>query len=132
MTYTDAAESAENTEVSNTDAADTGISVAVKTIAGYNVLSRQAVERGELVEQMVFADLAAAYATELDAQVAGRCRRAGRHPHDHVHVDQSDRGVGVGEIGRLSRPHPLTAVHRPDRLCDASSPLGVVAGGTVH
>lgn len=68
---TTAIQSTQNTEVSNQDVADTGITLTVQTIAGYNLVSRQTLERGVLAEEMIFADLASAYAAQLDALVLG-------------------------------------------------------------
>jgi HK97 family phage major capsid protein len=64
-----ASQATQNTAVSNTDAAITDLTVPVVTIAGQQDVSRQALERGEGVDSLIFADLAAAYAVELDRQV---------------------------------------------------------------
>jgi HK97 family phage major capsid protein len=59
----------QNTAVSNTDADDTLLSVPVRTIAGQQDLSRQAIERGTGIDQFVVADLIRSWHTTLDAQV---------------------------------------------------------------
>lgn len=59
-------QSTENTALSNQDPADTGIDVAVKTVGGFVPVSRQSIERGLLVEEMIFGDLASAYAAQVD------------------------------------------------------------------
>jgi len=59
----------QNTSVSNTDADDTLLSIPVRTIAGQQDLSRQAIERGTGIDQFVVADLIRSWHTTLDAQV---------------------------------------------------------------
>jgi HK97 family phage major capsid protein len=59
----------QNTAVSETDADDTLLTVNVRTIAGQQDLSRQAIERGTGIDQFVVADLVRSYHTTLDAQV---------------------------------------------------------------
>lgn len=74
-----AAQSAEGVAVSNTNIDDTLYTVNVNTIAGYVDVSRQALERAELVETVTFADLAAAYNTEVDRQVIATDGTGGTH-----------------------------------------------------
>lgn len=64
-----AAQTGENAAVSETDLDETTLSVPVRTIAGAQTVSVQAVERGEMVEEVLIADLAAAYHTALDSQL---------------------------------------------------------------
>jgi HK97 family phage major capsid protein len=64
-----AAQATENAAVQNTDADDTLLTANVVTIAGQQDVSLQAIERGVGVDQVLFADLAAAYFTELDRQM---------------------------------------------------------------
>lgn len=64
-----ASQTPENTNVSNTDEVWTNLTLPVVTIAGQQDISRQAVERGSNVDQLVFMDLMGAYAAELDRQV---------------------------------------------------------------
>lgn len=73
------AQATENATVSNQDVDDTLLTVPVRTIAGYTDVSRQAVERTELVEQVIFADLAAAYSAELDRQIINGTGSSGEH-----------------------------------------------------
>lgn len=74
-----AAQSAEGVAVSNSNIDDTLYSPAVNTIAGYVDVSRQALERAELVETVTFADLASAYNTELDRQIIAADGTSGTH-----------------------------------------------------
>lgn len=55
------------TTIETTDLADTSINVGVTTVAGYVPVARQALERGVMVESMVFGDLASAYAAKVDS-----------------------------------------------------------------
>ena len=65
-----AIQASENATVSTTDQVWSNVSVPVATIAGYAPLSRQSIERAAVgMDQLIFADIAAAYAVALDAQV---------------------------------------------------------------
>ena len=64
-----ASQSTENSAVSETNADDTLLIANVVTIAGQQTVSRQALERGQLVEEVFTADLANAHNAELDRQV---------------------------------------------------------------
>lgn len=67
---TAASQATENTAVSNTDQVWANVTAPVVTIAGQQGVSRQLLERGSAgVDQLIYTDLAAAYATELDRQV---------------------------------------------------------------
>ena len=63
---TAAAQASEGDSVSETDFDETTLAVSVRTIAGAQDISRQALERGEGVDAIIYADLAAAYAVALD------------------------------------------------------------------
>jgi HK97 family phage major capsid protein len=63
-------QASENTAVSNTDMVWSTTTVPVATIAGQQDLSRQLLERGTPgIDQLVYMDLSAAYAQELDRQI---------------------------------------------------------------
>lgn len=62
-----AAQSSENSAVSETDMDETTLAVSVQTLAGQQDVSRQALERGAGIDQIVFGDLAAAYAVAVDS-----------------------------------------------------------------
>mgnify|MGYP006921320355 CR=1 FL=1 len=64
-----AVQETQNTAVSNTDADDTLLSIPVRTIAGQQDLSRQAIERGTGIDTFVIADLIRSWHTTVDAQV---------------------------------------------------------------
>jgi HK97 family phage major capsid protein len=73
-----AIQATQNTAVSNTDLAIADLTVPVVTIAGQQDVSRQSLERGEGVDSLIFADLAASYAVSLDAQVIAGTGSAGQ------------------------------------------------------
>jgi HK97 family phage major capsid protein len=62
-----ALQATENTAVQNTDMDDTLLTENVQTAAGQQTISRQAIERGTGVEDIVMDDLFRRYATALDA-----------------------------------------------------------------
>jgi HK97 family phage major capsid protein len=64
-----AVQETQNTAVSNTDADDTLLTIPVRTIAGQQDLSRQAVERGTGIDTFVIADLIRSWHTTVDAQI---------------------------------------------------------------
>lgn len=72
-------QTAENNTLANQDPASTLLTSPVVTIGGYTSLSRQAVERGQLTEQVVVQDLAADYAAQLDAQILTGSGTGGQH-----------------------------------------------------
>lgn len=72
-------QTAENTTVSSTDIDDTLLTAPLVTIAGYNDMSRQSIERGIMVDRIVFGDLAADYNAKLDAQVINGSGSSGQH-----------------------------------------------------
>ncbi len=74
-----AVQTAENAAVSETNADDTLLTVNINTISGQQTVSRQAVERGGLVEQVVMGDLLGAYNAALDAQIINGSGAAGQH-----------------------------------------------------
>jgi HK97 family phage major capsid protein len=62
-----AVQGSENSGVSETNIDDTLLTVNVQTIAGQQTLSRQAIERGTGVEDVMLDDLFRSYATTLDS-----------------------------------------------------------------
>jgi HK97 family phage major capsid protein len=67
---TTAIQTADNQSVSNTDLADTSVSAGVKTIAGAQNVAIQALEQSPIAfDQIIMADLLAAYATNVNVQV---------------------------------------------------------------
>jgi HK97 family phage major capsid protein len=65
-----AAQATENTVISNTDDAFTNLNLNVSTVAGYQGVSRQSLERGYPgLDQLIETDLAGAYASAVDNYV---------------------------------------------------------------
>lgn len=73
------AQSSENVAVNESDFDDTDLVVNVRTYAGQQDISRQAIERGRGVDEIIYMDLAGAYAATLDADVINGPGTAGRH-----------------------------------------------------
>jgi HK97 family phage major capsid protein len=65
------------TDVSETDADDTLLTVDIRTIAGQQDLSRQAIERGTGIDAFVIGDLVRSWHTTLDNQVLNGAGTAG-------------------------------------------------------
>lgn len=72
-------QASEGAAIGNTDLDDTVLACPVVTVAGYTDVSRQAIERGEMVEALILGDLAADYASKLDAQVIFGTGTSGQH-----------------------------------------------------
>ena len=66
---TAAVQTSENTAVSNTDEVWADLSVPVRTISGQQDVSRQALERGDSVDELVYLDLTRDYGAALGSQV---------------------------------------------------------------
>ena len=62
-------QAAENDAVSNTNADDTLLTVNVRTIAGQQDISKQAIERGTGIDQFIIQDLIRGWHTTLDNQI---------------------------------------------------------------
>lgn len=74
-----AIQATENAAVQETDLDETTLAINVRTIAGMQDVSRQAIERGEMIEEVVFGDLMAAYAANLDSQIISADGTSGTH-----------------------------------------------------
>jgi HK97 family phage major capsid protein len=74
-----AAQATENTAVSNTTETTDTLTVPVRTFAGQQVLSRQAVERGAGIAELLLADLAADYATKTNVSAINGDGTGGAH-----------------------------------------------------
>jgi len=74
-----AAQTSQNTAVHEVDMVTTDLTVSVNTIAGQQDVSRQALERGAITDELIFRDLVADYATRLDAQVINGSGSNGQH-----------------------------------------------------
>lgn len=74
-----AAQETQNTAVSNTTYAESDLTVPVRTFAGQQVVSRQAVDRGTGIPQIMLSDLYADYATKVNVSAIGGDGTAGGH-----------------------------------------------------
>ena len=74
-----ATQATENAGVDETDIDDTLLTINVRTIAGQQDVSRQAVDRSVGAESVVIEDLARRYATELDRQIIHADGTSGTH-----------------------------------------------------
>ena len=75
---TTAIQTADNQSVSETDLTDTSVSAGVKTIAGQQDISIQALEQSPVnFDQIIFGDLVADYATKVDVQVLAGANSSG-------------------------------------------------------
>lgn len=72
-------QTAEGGAVATQDMDDTLLAAPVRTVAGYTDVSRQAIERGVLVQPLIFGDLAADYNAKLDAQLINGSGASGQH-----------------------------------------------------
>lgn len=64
----------EGSAVQETNIDDTKLDIDVKTIAGQQNVSRQALERGTGIDALVMADLVSAYHTKLDAELVNEVK----------------------------------------------------------
>lgn len=83
-----AAQSAENAAVQETDADDTLLTVNVRTYSGQQDVSRQSVERGVNVDEIIYRDLTRAYLTK----VADACYNADGTSGTHLGI-RSTAGI---------------------------------------
>ena len=74
-----AAQATENSAVQETDFDETTLAVSVRTYAGQQDVSRQSLERGRGVDQVIYADLASDYATKVDAALLMGAGTSGTH-----------------------------------------------------
>lgn len=74
-----AAQASENAAVQETDMDDTALNIDVRTIAGAQDVSRQALDRSTGVQDVVLADLVSAYNTNLDSQIINGAGTSGTH-----------------------------------------------------
>lgn len=73
------AQSTDGQGVQNTDADDTLLTVNVRTYAGQQVVSRQAIERGTGIDDVLVQDLVRAYWTKLDSDIVNGAGTLGTH-----------------------------------------------------
>lgn len=74
-----ASQSDQNDSLTEVDFDETTLTIPVRTIGGQQDVSRQAIERGYRIDEIIYADLAGAYAAELDKQVIAGAGTNGTH-----------------------------------------------------
>ena len=74
-----AAQATENTSVSNTTYVESDLVVPVRTFAGQQVISRQAVERGTSIATILLQDLFQQYATKVNSSAINGAGTGGDH-----------------------------------------------------
>lgn len=74
-----AAQATENAAVQETDVDDTLLTVNVRTYAGMQDVSRQALERGTAIDRVIYSDLVRAYFTALDSALINADGTSGAH-----------------------------------------------------
>jgi HK97 family phage major capsid protein len=74
-----ASQTSQNMAVTSQDVTATDLNVPVVTVAGYTDVSYQALDRGHLVDELIFADLMAAYGSELERQAFRGTGTLGQH-----------------------------------------------------
>lgn len=74
-----AAQATENSAVQETDFDDTLLTINVNTYAGQQDVSRQALERSEMVDAVIYQDLTSDYFTKLDAAILNGAGTSGTH-----------------------------------------------------
>ena len=74
-----AAQSSENAAISETTIDDTLMTSSVAVYAGAQDISRQALERGDRVDEMIYEDLSLSYATSLDGDLINGSGSSGTH-----------------------------------------------------
>lgn len=92
----------ENSAVAEQDVDISDVLVAVRTIAGQQNLSRQALDRGRGTDETVMQDLAEAYTAELDRQVIDGTGANGQHlgvmSTTNVATVTSNTATGVSQL----------------------------------
>ena len=88
-----AEQSSEGDALSETDFDETTLAVSVKTYGGAQDISRQALERGEAIDRIIYNDLASAYAAKVDAAYVAVAIAA-----EAATVAYTDASPTVGEL----------------------------------
>ncbi|MBO0676798.1 phage major capsid protein [Mycolicibacterium sp. S2-37] len=99
-----AIQTADNTAIEEVDLTDTSVQCGVKTIAGAQALSIQALEQSPLnFDEIIFRDLAGDYATKLDLQVisgsnTGNQVKGVRNASGIITVTATDAGSQLSKV----------------------------------
>jgi len=104
----------QNDAVSETDVDDTLLTVNVRTIAGQQDISRQAIERGTGIDTFVVADLIKSWHTTLDSQILNGAGTAG--------TIKGLRASGGNAITFTSTAPTVALLYPEARRCDPADP----------
>lgn len=74
-----APQATENTSVTNQSYTENDLTVPVRTFGGQQLVSRQAVERGEGIGEILMSDLASSYATQVNLSILNDSGASGTH-----------------------------------------------------
>ena len=148
-----AAQNGDNGAVTEADPDDTLLTVNVRTYAGMVDVSRQAIERGTGVEQLLAADLVSAYNTALNSAVINGAGTSGTHlgilqttgigdvdiddgtPTGYETFQQIIKAIGTVTAARFKSPdviimHPRRWAYISGSLDSSNRPLAGVEGAT--
>jgi HK97 family phage major capsid protein len=148
-----AAQNGDNGAVTEADPDDTLLTVNVRTYAGMVDVSRQAIERGTGVEQLLAADLVSAYNTALNSAVINGAGTSGTHlgilqtsgigdvdvddasPTGYETFQQIVKAIGTVTAARYKSPdviimHPRRWAYISGSLDSSNRPLAGVEGST--
>ena len=148
-----AAQNGDNGAVTEADPDDTLLTVNVRTYAGMVDVSRQAIERGTGVEQLLAADLVSAYNTALNSAVINGAGTSGTHlgilnttgigdvdvddasPTGYETFQQIVKAIGTVTAARFKSPdviimHPRRWAYISGSLDSSNRPLAGVEGST--
>jgi HK97 family phage major capsid protein len=93
-------QTSQNQSVTSQDVTSTDLAINVQTIAGFTDISYQSIDRGHLIDEVIFSDLMGAYGSELERQAFRGSGASGQH------------------VGILSTTNPATITSVPVATVD--------------
>lgn len=94
-------QSAENASVTSADLSATNVQVTARTLAGYTDVSQQLLDYGQLPDNIIFGDLAASLATQIETMVLDSTTSNNEgilHVTNALAVTYTDASPTVGEL----------------------------------
>jgi len=110
-----AAQETQNTAVSNTTMLESDLTVPVRTFAGQQIVSKQAVERGAGIAEIILADLAAEYSTKVNISAISGDGTGGGH-YGVLNTTSVQTAAWTGTTGASL----MTAIHNAIGKVNAS------------